>query len=117
MSSRTPRTLVSQVVATSMACLLALTPSCGDRTESDEPAEFEADAEFRLGPNPAALAAEVNFFRLLPVVLAPTSPVGTLPASAGVEPDGSAKYDIPIEVTPAAPRHATADQRGLQQQR
>jgi hypothetical protein len=100
MSSRTPGTLVSQVVATSMACLLALTPSCGDRTESNEPAEFEADAEFRLGPNPAALAAEVNFFRLLPVVLAPTSPVGTLAASAGVEPDGSAKYDIPIEVTP-----------------
>jgi hypothetical protein len=83
-----------------MACLLVFTPSCGQEEDRGDPEEFDAEPDFRVGPNPGALAVEVNFFRLLPIVLAPTSPVGTLPASAGVDPGGSAKYEIPIEVTP-----------------
>lgn len=89
-----------RVCATGLASLLVIPPSCGD--ESGEAPVAVEDDELRGGaaPDPEDIGDEVDTLRGQPVVLAPTSAVGTLPASFDVDDGGEAHYRIPIEVTP-----------------
>lgn len=96
----TTRGLRRRLVAFSCAVTVAVLPACPESDPGDATEENAPTPEFRVGPNPAAVAAEVAALRAMPALLAPTNPVGALSGSASVDSSGAAHYSIPIETTP-----------------
>ncbi len=94
------RSTRSRISAALFAAVLVAPPSCGGNP--DGPVADDDVEEPRGGPapDPMDVGDEVDMLRAQPLVLAPTSAVGTLPASFDVDDSGEAHYQIPIEVTP-----------------
>jgi RHS repeat-associated protein len=92
--SKTPRSLVAILTATALAI-----GSCGESTEDSETPASD-DIAPRDGEAPATVVEQVDELRALPVVLDPSTAVGTLAGDAGVDARGQATYHIPIEAAP-----------------
>ncbi len=94
---------VSRSLLASLTSALLVASSCRGGEEAESSASDDA-VEFRAAPTPAQIEAEVDTLRGQALVLAPSTPVGTLPGSASVDASGQANYVIPLQLAPGVSR-------------
>lgn len=86
-----------------LASVFLLVSSCRGGADADSEGTDD-EAEFRAAPPPAQIAAEVDTLRSQALVLAPATPVGTLPGAASVDESGQANYVLPLQLPPGVSR-------------